>query len=86
MKTYLPRRAVNIVCGVLILLGLILIDLGATRGPALLQWVGLVVLISFLPFRFFFLRRYSVDNNSRIVRPVNLDPQIFPHCGEGFRV
>ena len=26
-------------CGVLILLGLILIDLGATRGPALLQWV-----------------------------------------------
>ncbi len=69
MKTYLSRKTVNIVCGALILLGLILIDLGATRGPALLQWVGLIVLISFLPFRFFFLRcpychRY-LDNRGR---------------------
>ena len=56
MKKTLPRMTVNIICAVLILLGLITLGFGEKYGIEALKWAGLVVMISFLPFRFAFLR------------------------------
>ena len=56
MKKSLPKRTVNIICALLILLGLVILGLGEKNAAEALKWVGLIVLISFLPFRFMFLR------------------------------
>ncbi|MBQ8994828.1 MAG: hypothetical protein IJ091_03335 [Oscillospiraceae bacterium] len=56
MKRTLPRNIVNLISGVLILLGILIIQAGSYFGLGVLQWVGLIVLASFLPFRYAFLR------------------------------
>ena len=56
MKKTLPKKTVNILCAVLILSGLAILGLGEMNGAEILKRIGLVILISFLPFRFMFLR------------------------------
>ena len=56
VKKALPKKTVNIICALLILTGLVILGLGEMNEIEALKWAGLVVLISFLPFRFMFLR------------------------------
>ena len=56
MKKALPKRTVNIICVLLIAVGLVILGIGEKLAIEALKWVGIIVLISFLPFRFAFLR------------------------------
>lgn len=56
MRTSLPKKTVNIICVILIAAGLVILAVGEAYGIEALKWISLVLMISFLPFRFAFLR------------------------------